>query len=544
MSKSYVEQYLHAYHVLPTGPLPTLFDFPHQYVPNEWAQTAAEQIQELIPNTFNHEFNTLGKMFGVLVVDTPVGIRFLAGFSGKIDESTQFPGFVPPIYDTLNTDAFFKQGELELNDLTHRINELSTGEPLRAILKEKSQYELNAQEQIAELKKSIKVKKEQRDTIRRTPNLSAAMEDQLANESKQEQLILKKLKKEIQTRLEEISAKITLIQDEITDLKTERTNQSIALQHQLFKAYNLVNFNGESSTVFDVFTAFNGDIPPSGTGECALPKLLHFAALNQLKPICFAEFWWGLSPVGEIRKHGHFYPACRAKCEPILGFMLQGISVAKNPVLSIINTSPLRILYEDDFLVIIDKPSGLLSVPGRSDLDSAEDRLALREGKGAYIKAIHRLDMGTSGILMFAKSPEILAAMQTQFAKNRVTKTYEALLDGIPKELEGIITLPLRLNLDHRPHQMVCFEHGKKTHTEFNVLAYKNKKTRIEFYPKTGKTHQLRVHAAHPMGLNCAILGDDLYGTASDRLHLHAKEIECWHPVFNQPLKISCKTPF
>jgi tRNA pseudouridine32 synthase / 23S rRNA pseudouridine746 synthase len=544
MSKSYVEQYLHIYNVLPTAPLPTLFDFPHQYVPNEWAQTAAEQLQELIPNTFNHEFNTLGKMFGVLVVDSPLGIGFLAGFSGKIDESTQFPGFVPPIYDTLNTDAFFKQGERVLNDLTHRINQLSTGESLSEILKQKYEYELDAQEQITVLKNSIKAKKDLRDTIRNSPNLTAELESQLANESKQEQLILKNLKKEIHARLEEINAKISLIQDEITALKEKRTNQSIALQQELFKAYRLVNFNGEASTVLDVFKAFNGDIPPSGTGECALPKLLHFAALNQLKPICFAEFWWGRSPAGEIRKHGHFYPACRAKCEPILGFMLQGISVAKNPILSIINTTPLRILYEDDFLIIIDKPSGLLSVPGRSDLDSAEDRLALREGKGAYIKAIHRLDMGTSGILMFAKSPEILAAMQTQFAKNRVTKTYEALLDGIPKELEGIITLPLRLNLDHRPHQMVCFEHGKKTHTEFNVLEFKDKRTRIEFYPKTGRTHQLRVHAAHPMGLNCAILGDDLYGTASDRLHLHAKEIECWHPVFNQPLKISCETPF
>lgn len=539
-----MEKYLHAYHVLPTGPLPTLFDFPHQYVPNEWAQTAAEQLQELIPNTFNHEFNTLGKMFGVLVVDTPNGIRFLAGFSGKIDESTQFPGFVPPIYDTLNTDEFFKQGERELNDLTHRINELTHGEPLRAILKEKSQYELEAQEQIAELKISMKVNKELRDTIRKTHNPSTELEAQLANESKQEQLILKKLKKEIQARFEEINAKISLIQDEITSLKTKRTNQSIAIQHQLFKAYNLLNFNGESSTVLDVFTTFNGDIPPSGTGECALPKLLHFAALNKLKPICFAEFWWGLSPVGEIRKHGHFYPACRAKCEPILGFMLQGISVAKNPVLSIINTSPLRILYEDDFLVIIDKPSGLLSVPGRSDLDSAEDRLALREGTGAYIKAIHRLDMGTSGILMFAKSPEILAAMQAQFAKNRVTKTYEAILDGIPKELEGVITLPLRLNLAHRPHQMVCFEHGKKTHTEFNVLEFKDKKTRIEFYPKTGRTHQLRMHAAHPLGLNCAILGDELYGTTNERLYLHAKSLTCWHPVHEKVLKLTCPAPF
>ncbi len=544
MSKSYVEQYLHAYHVLPKVPLPTLFDFPHQYVPNAWAQTAAEQLQELIPKTFSYDFNTLGKMFGVLVVDTPVGIRFLAGFSGKIDEATFFPGFVPPIYDTLNTGAFFKQGEQELNDLTRQINKLSEGESLSSILKEKSQFELDTQAKIATLKHLIKMKKELRDGLRKSTVLTSELDAQLANESRQEQLALKSLKKEIQVGLEEINAKISVIQDEITALKLKRTNQSIALQHQLFKAYNLLNFNGESSTVLDVFTAYNGEIPPSGTGECALPKLLHFAVLNQLKPICFAEFWWGLSPIGEIRKHGHFYPACRAKCEPILGFMLQGISVAKNPVLNTLISAPLKILYEDDYLIVINKPNGLLSVPGRSDLDSAEDRLALRAGKGAYIKAIHRLDMGTSGIMMFAKSPEILAAMQMQFAKNRVTKTYEALLDGIPKELEGTITLPLRLNLAHRPHQMVCFEHGKKTHTEYNVLDFKDKITRIEFYPKTGRTHQLRMHAAHPLGLNCAILGDELYGVAKDRLYLHAKSIECWHPVYEGVITLKCPTPF
>ncbi len=544
MSKSSVELYLHIFDVLPSDPLPTLFDFPHQYVPNTLAQAAAEQLQELIPHTFSHDFNTLGKMFGVLVVDTPIGIRFLAGFSGKIDESTQFPGFVPPIYDTLNQEAFFKQGERALNKLTCLINDLIDGEPLSEILTEKSQYELDAQTQIAALKQSIKIQKSLRDARRKTLNLSAEVEGQLANESKQEQLILKTLKKEIQIRLEEINAKITVIQDEIAALKLKRTNQSISLQQELFKAYRLQNFAGETSTVHDVFTAFNGEIPPSGTGECALPKLLHFAALTHLKPICFAEFWWGLSPIGEIRKHGHFYPACRAKCEPILGFMLQGITTATNPVLSTLITAPLKILYEDDYLIVINKPSGLLSVPGRSDLDSAEDRLALRGGKGTYIKAIHRLDMGTSGIMMFAKSPEILTAMQMQFSKNRVTKTYEALLDGIPKELEGTITLPLRLNLAHRPHQMVCFEHGKKTHTEYNVLEFKNKITRIEFYPKTGRTHQLRMHAAHPLGLNCAILGDELYGISKDRLYLHAKSIQCWHPVYEGVITLKCPTPF
>jgi len=544
MSKSYVEQYLHDYHVLPTGPLPTLFDFPHQYVPNEWAQTAAKQLQEIIPKTFALDFDNLGKMFGVLVVNTPIGIRFLAGFSGKIDESTQFPGFVPPIYDTLNTEAFFKQGEATLNDLTDRINELIDGKPLSEILREKSQFESEAKEQITDLKKSLKVNKEVRDTKRKSANLSAGLKVQLANESKQEQLNLKKLKKEINSKLEELNAKIALIQEEITALKTKRTNLSITIQQELFKAYKLLNFKGESSTVLDVFKSFNGDIPPAGTGECALPKLLHFAAINEFKPICFTEFWWGLSPVGEIRKHGHYYPACRAKCEPILGFMLQGISTMKNPVLEQLATKTPETILEDSDLLIVNKPSGMLSVPGRTSINSAEDLLKLSNPFLPYLKAVHRLDMGTSGILIFAKNAEAHAKLQGQFQKHKVKKIYEAILDGVVEQTAGNITLPLRLNTNHRPHQMVDFEQGKKAITAYRVLEITEGKTHIEFYPTTGRTHQLRLHAAHPLGLNCPIVGDELYGTSSDRLYLHAKEIEFQHPILQKNIILTSPSNF
>ncbi|MFM7596063.1 MAG: hypothetical protein ACKO4Y_07790, partial [Flavobacteriales bacterium] len=277
MSNKDVESYLHKLELIPNEPLPSQFDYPHQYVPNAWAKSAAHQLQEIIPNTFTHAFKSLGKMFGVLVVNTPSGIRFLAGFSGKIEESTQFPGFVPPIYNTLNTAAFFKQGERELNDLTCRINELTNGEPLNTYLRDKYQCEIDAQAQMDVLKKSIKNKKEQRDLIRKSANHSVEQESQLANESKHDQLTIKNLKKDINSRLNHIQAKIAVIQDEISILKTTRTEKSIALQQELFKSYRLLNFMDESSTVLDVFTAFNGDIPPSGTGECALPKLLHFA---------------------------------------------------------------------------------------------------------------------------------------------------------------------------------------------------------------------------------------------------------------------------
>lgn len=544
MNKSYVEQYLHAYHELPTGPLPILFDFPHQYVPNEWAQTAARQLQEIIPNTFAHNFETLGKMFGVLVVNTPIGIRFLAGFSGKIDESNQFPGFVPPIYDTLNTEAFFKQGEAALNDITNQINEHIDGKPLSAILQEKSKFESEAQERIANIKKSIKVNKELRDTKRKSANLSTGLEVQLANESKQEQLKLKKFKKEISTKVEELNAKIALIQEEITALKTKRTNLSINIQQELFKAYNLLNFKEESSTVLDVFKSFNGDIPPSGTGECALPKLLHFAATHHLSPICFAEFWWGTSPIGEVRKHGMYYPACRAKCEPLLHYLLRGIPTMKNPVLEQLATKTPETIFEDSDLLIVNKPSGMLSVPGRTLINSAEDLLKLSNPSFPYLKAAHRLDMGTSGILIFAKNAEAHAKLQGQFQKQKVKKIYEAILDGVVEQTAGNITLPLRLNTDHRPHQMVDFEQGKKANTAYRVLEITDGKTHIEFYPTTGRTHQLRVHSAHPLGLNCPIVGDELYGTSSNRLYLHAKEIEFQHPTLQKNIVLTSPSNF
>jgi tRNA pseudouridine32 synthase/23S rRNA pseudouridine746 synthase len=486
----------------------------------------------------------MGKMFGVLVVKQKNSIRYLAAFSGKIDETTLIHGFIPPIYNTLDNSAFFKQGESQLNSLTKKIEELVNGSTLRNLKNEITELEANFQSSIQALKSTIRINKEKRAEIRSGPHLSDDRRKALEESSKQEQLTLKRQKKMHRLQVQQLNERVESIENEIIDLKKLRQDKSIALQQQLFDAYIISNFQQEQASVLSIFEQFSGEIPPAGTGECALPKLLHFAAAQALTPICFAEFWWGKSPIGEVRKHGMYYPACRAKCESLMHFLLRGVPTMKNPVLEQVPTNTPEIIFEDTVILVINKPSGMLSVPGRTAINSAEDLLKLRYPSLPYLKAVHRLDMGTSGILIFAKNAKAHANLQSQFQKCKVKKTYEAILDGVIAETTGNITLPLRLNTDHRPHQMVDFEHGKKAKTAFKIIAIKNGKTHIEFYPSTGRTHQLRLHASHPLGLNCPILGDELYGTSSDRLYLHAKEIEFQHPMLRKNINLKLNSIF
>lgn len=544
MNKSFVESYLHEYHSIPNCPLPDLFNFPHQYTPNPWAESASNQLQKLIPDSFSHNFDYMGKMFGVLVVNTPLGIRFIAAFSGKIDESTTIPGFVPPIYNTLDQEAFFKKGEHSLNRLNLEIKTIEQSKKYGDLIQEKAIIEETSKQEIEDYKAVILNNKRRRNEKRQEHGLSDQNKAQLNEESKREQLSFKKLKRELKIKNEEILNKIEGFLSEINSLKQHRQELSNQLQQQLFQSYVIQNFQGEKSNVLDVFNAFNGETPPSGTGECALPKLLYFAAIHGLKPISFAEFWWGKSPVGEIRKQGHFYPACRAKCEPLLKFMLSGIECESNPVLKTPISKGITTLFEDDHLLVIDKPSGMLSVPGKSNIDSAEDILKLTHPMLTFLKAVHRLDMGTSGILIFAKDAVTHTRLQLQFQKHKVKKIYIAVLEGEIKEKEGKIELPLRLNLDHRPHQMVDFKLGKKALTHFKTIEVKNNRTYIEFYPLTGRTHQLRVHSAHHLGLNCPIAGDELYGTSKDRLYLHASELTFEHPMTNMPMTLKSDFKF
>src|SRR5690606_15449456 len=312
-------------------------------------------------------------------------------------------------------------------------------------------------------------------------------------------------------------------QQEIEDLKNTRKLKSAALQQRLFEQYQFLNARGETKSVLAIFAESKQPIPPAGAGECAAPKLLQYAFQHKLQPICMAEFWWGVSPASEVRKHKNFYPACKSKCEPILSHMLKGLHVAPDPM----RINPARgrtfdIIHEDDDIIVINKPAEFLSVPGIHVTDSVYTRILAQYPEISGPVIIHRLDMSTSGLLILAKHKTAHQCIQKQFIQHTVVKRYTAILDGILPQQNGIIDLPLRVDLDDRPRQVVCYQYGKPAKTKFDVLGYEDGYTRIHLFPLTGRTHQLRVHAAHHQGLHIPILGDDLYGRRADRLHLHA----------------------
>lgn len=328
-------------------------------------------------------------------------------------------------------------------------------------------------------------------------------------------------------------------------MKEERKTKSNSLQNQLFDQYQFLNKFNQKKGLLDIFSNTSFQQPPAAAGECAAPKLLQYAFQNELEPICMAEFWWGDSPKSEIRKHGHYYPACTGKCEPILGHMLQGIELNENLLLTQNSqVEELDILYQDDDLIVINKPEEFLSVPGIEIKDSVYLRIKQLFPLATGPIIVHRLDMSTSGILVLALNKESHKILQQQFIKRKVEKRYIALLDGNITDNEGFINLPLRVDLDDRPRQMVCYEYGKIAQTKYEVIKRKDNKTLIYFYPITGRTHQLRVHASHVLGLNASIIGDDLYGSKANRLHLHAESLEFTHPKTKEIMKFEVDPNF
>jgi len=350
-------------------------------------------------------------------------------------------------------------------------------------------------------------------------------------ESINDKFFIKEYAAYLESKTENLTTQFDQLQKEIESYKSIRKAKSIALQDWLFAQYVFLDANGKRKEVRKIFQEWNIEIPPSGAGDCAAPKLLQYAYQHGYAPIALAEFWWGPSPSSKVRRHGDYYPACRSKCEPILGHMLQGLKVAPNPML----TNPaegkeLEVIYEDESIVVINKPSEFLSVPGKRIKDSVAARMKSRYPDATGPLIVHRLDMSTSGIMLIAKTKEVHQHLQSQFIKRDVEKTYVALLDGEILEESGVIDLPLRVDLDNRPYQLVCNEHGKSASTKWEVITKEGGKTLIRFYPITGRTHQLRVHAAHQSGLSTPIVGDDLYGKKGDRLCLHAEMIEFVHP--------------
>lgn len=542
-------------------PLPENFTFPFYYDPHELSVIAAQELQDrLSTENFDHNFGLegnpegqiIGKMFGVLVVKNKYGeLGYLSAFSGKLGNSNDHKGFVPPVFDMLQDGSFFLEGIKQVNAFTEEINSKKNSPEYLRILNKAKQAKIDSEKEIEILREQMRELKKLRKVTRASldPGMNmterAIIENDLIRESLTKKYELKTLQAAWKERLEHIQDELNAEEAYIKDLKAQRKKLSNSLQQQIFDSYNFLNAEGKDKSLNDIFVGFGIPEPPSGAGECAAPKLLQYAYLNALTPICMAEFWWGASPKSEVRKHKQFYPSCRGKCEPILGHMLKGLNVDENPIIKMPEVIlPLDIVYEDDSLVIINKPHEFLSVPGKSALPSAYDLVHERYPDATGSLIVHRLDMATSGILLFAKTNEANKYVQSQFIEKTVSKRYVAVLDGIIEDDEGVIDLPLRLDLDDRPRQLVCHEYGKRAVTKWKVIDRLHGKTRVHFFPITGRTHQLRVHAAHKDGLNAPIIGDTFYGTKEDRLHLHAEELTFKHPETREEITIVVPAPF
>ena len=598
--------------------LPDKFTYPFHYTPHPLCVLAAEEVKEYIASREEwQEELAFGKMFGVLIVqkenkqetakkEAVNEIGYLAAFSGNLAGKNLHPYFVPPVYDLLQPEGFFKIEEEQISSINIRIRELENN---RSYLDLKEKWKTETEQAKAILnqaKAALKAAKEARE-IRRQSSSALSEEEQasLIRESQYQKAEYKRLEKEWKKRLEELETETRHFETEIEQLKTERKERSAALQRKLFEQFRMLNARGEVKDLYTIFEQTVQKVPPAGAGECALPKLLQYAYLHQLKPLAMAEFWWGDSPKNEIRHHGYYYPSCKGKCEPILQHMLQGLEVDENPLLNPVHEEEeLEIVFEDEWLLVVNKPAGMLSVPGKAeDRDSVYHRLKKKYPEATGPMIVHRLDMATSGLLLVAKTKEVHQDLQAQFANRSIKKRYVAVLDGaiikteketkpiaekailIAKETvstkktakaertgnTGRIELPLCLNPLDRPRQMVSSEHGKEAITEYQIISESEritsesentfnesnridesersinesrKYTRIVFYPLTGRTHQLRVHAAHPEGLGCPILGDELYGKKADRLYLHAEYIEFRHPIYGDTLCIQKEADF
>ena len=526
--------------------LPAQFTYPFHYTPHTLTELAAKEVQIYLQSRKDWaEELQEGKMFGVLIVRTPEKrIGYLAAFSGNLAGSNHHSFFVPPVYDMLQPDGFFRQEEKNISAINLQIKKTESSS-LYLDMKD----ELNAAKQyaaaaIAQYKEALKKAKSERDE-RRKSGISPEEETLLIRESQHQKASFKRKEKELQNFIKEKQGKVRQIEETICLLKQERKKRSAALQEKLFGQFRMLNAKGERKDLCELFKSTPQGFPPSGAGECALPKLLQYAYSSDLTPLAMGEFWWGMSPKDEIRHHGHFYPSCKGKCEPILRHMLIGLDIENNPLEDNIHQhTPLDILYEDDSLLVVNKPAGMLSVPGKNDLDSIFQRLRILYPHATGPIIVHRLDMATSGLLLAAKTKEVHQKLQALFEERKIKKRYTALLEGELSFTHGTISLPLCLNPLDRPRQMVDFTHGKEAVTYYETMGYENGKTRVYFYPLTGRTHQLRVHAAHSQGLNHPIVGDELYGWKSDRLYLHAAELEFLHPVTQKIIHITKEADF
>ncbi|WP_302950385.1 RluA family pseudouridine synthase [Leyella stercorea] len=584
-------------HALSTSlPSPRQFTYPFCYDVDPLAEAASEELQHYIATTgLMSAEKGCGKMFGVLVVeykDEEGALQrgFLAAYSGLLGGRNDWQYFVPPVFDAQQSDGHFKRTEREISAINREISAIEHDPEYLQSVAQREETKKRLQAEVDAFKVEVDVAKARRDARRKSGEpLSEEEQAEMVRESQFMKAELRRRRKAMEQAESAFhNPHATLLKS----LQLQRKQMSDELQRWLFAAYRMLNAKGEERDLIDIFREYTHAMPPAGAGDCCAPKLLQYAYQHRLRPVCMAEFWWGESPASEIRHHLHYYPACRSKCLPILTHMLKGLDVAPNPLAQKRHTAEPRVLYADEYILVVDKPAGMLSVPGKAD-DSASvsveeyfannSKLKIQNSK--FLKAAHRLDMDTSGLLVLARTEQAYVELQRQFASRETVKRYEAVLCGVPKHTTphstfrsdvpepitqnskfktqnsstqpngclGAISLPLIADINDRPRQRVDMEHGKPALTLYNIVevraadantavAYTTKKadkslTLVHLYPKTGRTHQLRVHCAHPQGLACPILGDPLYGTErADRMYLHAAELTFRHPITGEPM--------
>ena len=564
------------------------------YEPHPLCIQACREVQEMLARREDwQEEIARGKMFGVLIVEnvkTDTNVPkwgYLAAYSGQIGRRSDWEDFVPAVFDYLQPGGYFKTHEAEISRINQSISHLEKDERMKEARTLIRQLQEERKRTIAAYQEKMKEAKAKRDSRREAGNLSEAEEAQMIKESQFMKAELRRLKKSLSEKTA-LETEYEDYQENILRLKQLRKQLSDALQQWLFSQFRMLNQEGESKDLLEIFRdealkeypqaaiatsriAALKMVPPAGSGECCEPKLLQYAYQHGYKPLQMAMFWWGESPKEEIRHHLQFYPACNGKCKPILHWMLppsvfespasaeNGIGGQKGPFLKQVEIlyEQVETLYEDCELTVIHKPAGLLSVPGKDAAQPSVYALMRRkypEATGPLI--VHRLDMATSGLMIIAKTEFAYHRLQKEFLNHRVQKKYIAIISekeisgkDIPeKEIpeKGIISLPLLPDYLNRPRQIVNHEQGKEAITEYEILErIDGSHLRIALYPKTGRTHQLRVHCAHQEGLNAPILGDPLYGNEkAARLHLHAEEITFEHPLTGKKITIKRKADF
>jgi len=493
-----------------------------------------------------------GKMFGVLVIAAPEGrVGYLLAFSGMLGDRWHVDGFAPPLFDPALRDAFWPAGEAELRALDDRHAELLEGaEPvaLRASLAELTARHAAA---AAELRARHDANRRLRHEARQRLADSAAGDEErraalhaLGQESRADDVERRRLDAAHHPERERLASALRALDARRAELEHLRAERSRQLWQQMAHAYVIPNARGEQQPLGALFAS---EPPPGGAGDCAAPKLLGHAYRHRLKPLALAEFWWGAPPLAGGRHAGEYYPACQSKCGEVLPYMLEGLQVDPAPLgpAPIAEDEP-RLVYEDAWVLVVDKPCGLLSVPGRHnpERDSVLVRLRRRYPDTSGPLVVHPLELETSGLLLAAKDPETHAALQRQFARREADKRYVAWLEGPVSGDHGTVELPLRADSEARPRHLVDAVHGKHAITEWRVTQRTGTRTRVSLLPRTGRPHQLRVHAAHPLGLGAPIVGDPLYGHDDTRLMLHAEALTFLHPHTGERLELECRAPF